>query len=159
MLQAGSKRSSAITVQSGRSIKEGLSSLFGTNFPQTLEPISVSLNELDMLNEKDEHSSPHAAIRRVAVGLVSRVGEGIGRSESDRQFIFINRRPINAHKIIRAINDVWRTFEKKQKPAFVLNLQLPRAEVDVNIQPDKREAVFACEASVICCLKLSLIHI
>ena len=65
----------------------------------------MSLNELDMLNEKDEHSSPHAPIRRVAVGLVSRVGEGIGRSESDRQFIFINRRPINAHKIIRAIND------------------------------------------------------
>ena len=158
MLQAGSKRSSAITVQSGRSIKEGLSSLFGTNFPQTLEPISVSLNELDILNEKDEHSSPHAAIRRVAVGLVSRVGEGIGRSESDRQFIFINRRPINAHKIIRAINDVWRTFEKKQKPAFVLNLQLPRAEVDVNIQPDKREAVFACEASVICCLKTALLN-
>ena len=108
--------------------------------------------------EPDPDSSPHAAIRRVAVGLVSRVGEGIGRSESDRQFIFINRRPINAHKIIRAINDVWRTFEKKQKPAFVLNLQLPRAEVDVNIQPDKREAVFACEASVICCLKTALLN-
>lgn len=159
MLQVGSKRSNAITVQSGRSIKDGLSSLFGTKFPQTLEPVSLSLNgSLDMRNKEVEHSSPQAATRRVAVGLVSRVGEGVGRSESDRQFIFINRRPINAHRIIRAINDVWRTFELKQKPAFVINLQLPRAEVDVNIQPDKREAVIACEASVIRCLKTALLN-
>ncbi|KAJ0397999.1 hypothetical protein P43SY_004060 [Pythium insidiosum] len=76
--------------------------------------------------------------RRVT-GFVSRVGEGVGRSDNDRQFFFINHRPFDLPRLTKALNDVWRQFEMKQKPACVLDISLPPNEFDVNVTPDKRE--------------------
>lgn len=37
------------------------------------------------------------------------------------------------------MSEVWRTYEMKQKPAFILDLRLPPGSFDVNVTPDKRE--------------------
>lgn len=46
----------------------------------------------------------------------------------------------------RTVNEVWRAYEMKQKPAFVLDVRLPPGSFDVNVTPDKRE-IFMTEAS------------
>jgi DNA mismatch repair protein PMS2 len=39
----------------------------------------------------------------------------------------------------KTLNEVWRQYEMKQKPACVLNFHLPLGDYDVNVTPDKRE--------------------
>ena len=46
----------------------------------------------------------------------------------------------------RAVSEVWRAYEMKHKPAFVLDVRLPPGSFDVNVTPDKRE-IFMTEAS------------
>mmetsp|Transcript_32741 Transcript_32741/g.101375 ORF Transcript_32741/g.101375 Transcript_32741/m.101375 type:complete len:669 (-) Transcript_32741:584-2590(-) len=140
ILYVGQKRSVPVALQGGRSVRDGLASLFGITFSQSLEPINVEID-----------------VHRSAVGVISRLGEGVRRSEGgDRQFLFVNGRPIYAERIVRVFNDAWRSFDLKRKPAFVINLTLPREDVDINMTPDKREVVFSGEANVISCLKTHL---
>jgi len=40
-------------------------------------------------------------------GYVSKVGLGVGRSDNERQFLFLNKRPIDFGKATKAINEVW----------------------------------------------------
>lgn len=42
----------------------------------------------------------------VLYGYVSRPGEGVGRCDNDRQFVYINGRPVDYHKINRVFNEV-----------------------------------------------------
>jgi DNA mismatch repair protein PMS2 len=40
------------------------------------------------------------------VGLVSKAGIGVGRSDNDRQFIFCNGRPVDLPRVSKAMNEV-----------------------------------------------------
>lgn len=71
--------------------------------------------------------------------LPSHTGTGVARSNNDKQFLFINGRPVSVPKVSKALNEVWRQFEMKHKPAYVLNLKLKHGTYDVNVTPDKRE--------------------
>lgn len=96
--------------------------------------------EADESDEDDEDmSASQLEKKRQVVGYVSKVGAGTGRSDNDRQFFFINGRPFDLPKVAKALNEVWRQYEMKQKPACVLNFLLPLGEYDVNVTPDKRE--------------------
>jgi DNA mismatch repair protein PMS2 len=108
----------------------------------------------DVDAEDDPTLSQHsAALARTVVGYVSKVGEGVGRSDNDRQFFFINNRPFDLPKLSKAVNDVWRQFEMKQKPACVLNFVLPSGEFDVNVTPDKRETLLKSVSGLIGAIK------
>ena len=72
-------------------------------------------------------------------GYISKVGLGLGRSDNERQFLFLNGRPVDLPKIARCISETWRQFEVKQKPTYVINLKVPGKWIDVNVTPDKRE--------------------
>jgi DNA mismatch repair ATPase MutL len=39
-------------------------------------------------------------------GFISRVGDGVGRSDNDRQFVFCNGRPVDLSKFTRVLNEV-----------------------------------------------------
>lgn len=54
-------------------------------------------------------------------------------------YVHYFRRVAIVWKFTRAVSEVWRTYEMKQKPAFVLDLRLPPGSFDVNVTPDKRE--------------------
>ena len=86
-------------------------------------------------------------------GFVSKSGTGIGRSNNERQFLFVNGRPVDMGRITRAVNEVWRVYEMKHKPAFVLNLQLPARTFDVNVAPDKRDVIFTEQGALLDALK------
>ncbi|CAM9199995.1 unnamed protein product, partial [Ectocarpus fasciculatus] len=87
------------------------------------------------------------------VGYISKAGVGVGRSDNDRQFMFCNGRPVDLPKLTRTMNEIWRKYEMKQKPAFVLNVTTPAGTFDVNISPDKREIVLTHEDLIIDKLK------
>lgn len=112
----------ALATQLNGELIDKISNVFGTKFSKTLIPVHISFGELGKV-----------------VGYVSKAGEGVGRADSDRQFFYVNERPVNLSKFVRGLNEVWRTYEMKHKPACVLNFTLPSGIVDVNVTPDKRE--------------------
>lgn len=94
-------------------------------------------------------SSPGEQVSVKVTGLVSKAGLGVGRSDNDRQFAFLNGRPVDLPRFAKVLNEVWRRYEMKQKPAFVLNITVPPGYFDVNLTPDKREVLIVQEALIL----------
>ena len=87
-------------------------------------------------------------------GYVSKAGVGVGRSDNDRQFTFINGRPVDLSKFIKVVNEAWRRYEMKSKPACILDIRVPPGSFDVNLTPDKREVVLMNESQILDKLRL-----
>jgi DNA mismatch repair ATPase MutL len=49
-----------------------------------------------------------------------------GRSAGDRQFIFINKRPVNLAKVRKMVNDAYRAYDMGMVPSYVLYLSLSK---------------------------------
>lgn len=91
-------------------------------------------------------------------GLVSRARSGIGRSGTDRQFFFLNGRPVELKRFSKTISDAWRQFEMNHKPACAFNIILPPGSFDVNLTPDKREVLIERETEILENLKIRLLE-
>ncbi|MBI3616773.1 MAG: DNA mismatch repair endonuclease MutL [Candidatus Omnitrophica bacterium] len=64
----------------------------------------------------------------------------IKRARRDMQFIFVNGRPVQNKAIGFHLNQVYRLIMPEDLyPLFVVSLQIPAKEIDVNIHPAKRE--------------------
>lgn len=133
----GTKQTVLSTQQSNK-LEDNLCSLFGSKFISSLQPFSVNIN-----------SSPPSSVK----GFVSKIGLGVGRNDNDRQFIFLNGRPVDMPRLVKALNETWRKYEMKQKPAFVLDIIVDRATVDVNLAPNKREVLIESEDVLVEMLK------
>lgn len=73
----------------------------------------------------------------------------IKRSRRDMQFIFVNSRPVQNKAIGFHLNQVYRLIMPADLyPLFVVSLQLPAKEIDVNIHPAKREVKIREEQKV-----------
>jgi len=172
MTTSTGKKQRVLSTQASGKIKNNLISVFGNKFATSMVPVefhSEKQNEKKEENDNEEESkqSPkktrkgsdnnntqeesllvlgHSTTTNIAEAWVSKPGGGIGRSTSERQFVFINQRPVDMPKVTRLFNEVWRQYEMKQKPAFVLNFVLPPASYDINIAPNKREVFLVDEA-------------
>ncbi len=158
-----------IGTQGSNSIEDNISSVFGGKFLTSLMTINLSINKevndnTDTGNDEvvmDEDNLPipvnsshcdngeiidNNKVECSISGYVSKAGLGVGRSDNDRQFIFCNGRPVDLPKVTKVINEVWRRYEMKQKPACILNIKVPSGTFDVNLTPDKREIVLAHES-------------
>lgn len=91
-------------------------------------------------------------------GYISKCSHGSGRSTSDRQFFFINGRPCVPNKLIKVINEVYRSFNGNQYPFIVLNIKTNQAQVDVNVTPDKRQIFLEQEKLLLATAKMSLLE-
>jgi DNA mismatch repair ATPase MutL len=140
-------------------LEENVSALFGSKFLSTLVPISLefdsskaSLGSQSPNEEEKEATSvsqPEDLVQAKVSGLVSKVGLGVGRNDNDRQFIFCNNRPVDIPKLTKALNEVWRKYEMKQKPAFIISIHINMDGIDINLSPDKREIIIQHEAALI----------
>lgn len=62
------------------------------------------------------------------------------RPGRDRQYMFINGRPVYNQVFAYAINDVYRIiFPRDVYPVFAIFIDMPFGDIDVNIHPSKRE--------------------
>jgi DNA mismatch repair protein MutL len=78
----------------------------------------------------------------------------IQRPRRDMQFIFINDRPIESKNLSYNLNDVYKLIlPPGVYGAFIVNITLDPANVDVNIHPTKREVRLKDEARIISLLR------
>lgn len=131
----------------------------------SLQDIDKSSTVLSPTRKTSEYTSstdtailaetPSESISQICTvrGLVSKVGLGVGRSDNDRQFTFCNGRPVDLPRFAKTLNEVWRKYEMKQKPAFVLDISVPAGYFDVNLTPDKREVLIVQEAAILAQLR------
>lgn len=90
-----------------------MTNVFGAKFLSTLSPVDISLDENttegkslagdDTSSVEQENPSPAAAIPgkgdRKVWGMISKAGEGVGRADNDRQFLYLNGRPVDLPKV------------------------------------------------------------
>ena len=172
------KRHNALSTQGGAktTTRQAISSVFGIKFLKNLIPLSVDLSRFiekkveeepdvtegsnstskdipasdskALLERRMEQTNATRSVAKIT-GWVSKAGTGVGRSNNDRQFVFINQRPVDIPKITRTMNNVWRLYEMKHKPAYILNLTLPPGSFDVNVTPDKRQVLLTNESHIL----------
>jgi len=119
----------------GSNLKSNILNVFDIKLVNGLDPVEM---EFPSLHEKDV-----APLK--LNGFVSKLGGGIGMSSGDRQFWFVNGRPINFPKGSKVVNAVWRLRDMKQKPALFLNWTIPSGNFDINLTADKREVLISDE--------------
>nr|CCA17251.1 mismatch repair endonuclease pms1 putative [Albugo laibachii Nc14] len=125
-------------------MKISIASVFGLKFFKTLIPFQM------------DETSTHG---RSAYGFISQIGIGAGKSDNDRQFIYINGRPVDAPKLNKAIHQVWRQFEVRQYANYVIDFQVPSQDLDLNVTPDKRTVFFRKENEMMESLQTQLLQI
>lgn len=86
-------------------------------------------------------------------GYISKVDVGSGRSSADRQYLYLNSRPVDIPKISKMINIIYKQFNLTQYPIYVLNIIVRPDSYDVNVTPDKRTVYLENELHVISFIK------
>jgi DNA mismatch repair protein PMS2 len=122
-LITGDKRQLVCSSTGGSStVRDNVVNIFGKKFADTLTPVEIKLSKSGGEIEKEDEgdgdiimNGEKEKIEPVMVGFVSKSGVGVGRQDSDRQFIYINGRPVDIAKLVRLINSTWRQFEMKVK--------------------------------------------
>ena len=65
------------------------------------------------------------------------------RSQRDQQFFYVNQRYVRDKLLMHAITQAYRdVLHHQRQPAFILFLELPPTQVDVNVHPGKHEVRF-----------------
>lgn len=89
-------------------------------------------------------------------GFVSNCEHGCGRGTSDRQFVYINNRPVEYTRVCSVINDVYKQFNKNQYPIIVLFIDVPPEKIDVNVTPDKKTVMLEKERHLLAVIRASM---
>lgn len=82
-------------------------------------------------------------------GFLSRPSAGCGRSSRDRQFFFINGRPVDMPRAAKVLNELYRSFNLRQFPIAIINFTLPTTAYDINVSPDKRKVIVHGEGDLL----------
>jgi DNA mismatch repair protein PMS2 len=112
----------------------------------SISPLDINQPELDRLNDANFKIE----------GFVSEINSG--RPSKDRQFFYINSRPVELKAISKLINDVYHRYNPKQFPFIYLNLKMNQAGVDVNLSKDKRQVAICDDKILQLVVKRSLLN-
>ncbi|XP_007940862.1 mismatch repair endonuclease PMS2 [Orycteropus afer afer] len=156
--QVGQGRRQPVVCTSGNSsIKENIGSVFGQKQLQSLIAF-VQLPPSEPICEEYGLPWPEAQQQLFCIsGFISHCAHGVGRSSTERQFFFINRRPCDPAKVSRLVNEVYHMYNRHQYPVVVLNISVDSECVDINVTPDKRQIFLQEEKLLLAILKTSLI--
>lgn len=132
-------RSVVLKTQGSASLKENIITVFGTSTFSCLEPVTLSISDGCMVE-----------------GFVSKSGYGSGRNIGDRQFFFVNGRPVDMPKVGKLVNELYRGANSRQYPIAIMNFSVPTRAYDVNVTPDKRKIFFSDESSILQSLREAL---
>lgn len=135
-------KSVVFKTQGSGSIKDNIITVFGMNTFICLESVSILLSD-DCKVE----------------GFVSKSGQGSGRNLGDRQFFFVNNRPVDMPKVSKLVNELYKSANSRQYPIAIMNFTLPSKACDVNVTPDKRKIFFSDETHILQTLREELLKI
>eukprot|EP00741_Cyanophora_paradoxa_P000117 tig00000057_g112.t1 len=134
--QPGKGARQVVLSSPGGTLRENVASVFG----------SKQLACMDDFNAEDgagpDGGAGEQAVPLRIAGLVSKAAPGSGRGSGDRQYLFLNGRPVEVPKISKAMNEVYKSYNSQQYPAFFLDIRMDRGAYDVNVVPDKRKVMF-----------------
>ncbi|KAG1659518.1 Mismatch repair endonuclease PMS2 [Nymphon striatum] len=114
-----------------------------------LKPSAQVLEEYDILED-------HVTAAFSITGYISVCEHGQGRSSSDRQFYFINKRPCDNSKLSRIVNEVYHQYNRHQYPFVFLDITFQKESVDVNVTPDKRQIFIQNEKMLLATIKTQI---
>ncbi|CAB3408631.1 unnamed protein product [Caenorhabditis bovis] len=159
---AGGKRQNIICTPGGNStVRDVVTNLFGFSGGKH-EKLPLVDIKCEFPNEEIQvlHSIPKNELHIFDLikihGFVSSCEHGNGRSTSDRQFVYINNRPVDYSRVCSICNEVYKQFNKTQYPVVVLFIQVPADKIDVNMTPDKKTVMFEKERHLLALIRSSL---
>ncbi|CAO2046387.1 unnamed protein product [Urochloa humidicola] len=125
-----------LRTQGSSSVKDNIITVFGLNTFKCLEPFSVTISDGCQVE-----------------GFLSKPGPGTGRNSGDRQFFYVNGRPVDMPKVTKLVNELYRSSNAKQYPVAILDFHIPTTSYDVNVAPDKRKIFFSSESIILWSLR------
>ncbi|PSC67581.1 DNA mismatch repair PMS1 isoform X3 [Micractinium conductrix] len=145
--QVGSgARTTVVNTQCGVSVRDNILTVFGSKAAEGVEPLQVEVEE--------------GGVPITIAGWVSKAAAASGRSSGDRQFFFLNGRPVDLPKAVKALNDTYRSLSSPAaaacKPIAVVDFRLPTDAYDVNVTPDKRKVFLHAEKKILEAFKQGL---
>ncbi|KAL8606604.1 hypothetical protein ACOMHN_009489 [Nucella lapillus] len=151
-------RSTVVSTSGNATVKDNISNIFGPKQLQSLLPFEQRSPTEDVcIDYGIKTDASHSDLFSIE-GFVSKCEHGQGRSSTDRQFVFINRRPCDATKVLKVINEVYHSYNRHQYPFVVLLVSMAKESVDVNVTPDKRQIFLEGEKVLLATIKTSLVR-
>lgn len=83
------------------------------------------------------------------VGYISSYSFGLGRSAPDRQFLYLNKRPIVFKKLYKLINEIYKSYNHVQYPIYIIDIVINPNLVDINLLPDKTNVLIKDETTIL----------
>ncbi|KAJ6723436.1 DNA MISMATCH REPAIR PROTEIN MLH PMS MUTL [Salix koriyanagi] len=132
-------KSVVLKTQGSDSLKDNIVTVFGVNTFSCLEPVDIDISESCKVE-----------------GFLSKPGQGSGRNLGDRQYYFVNGRPVDMPKVSKLVNELYKGANSRQYPIAIMNFTIPTRACDVNVTPDKRKIFFSDESSIMLALREGL---
>lgn len=151
-ITSNGRKSLVLSSTIGPGIPKRIIGVFGSSAMQGIADIQLVL-QISPVKSALLANSDYAI--KVA-GYISKNSFGCGRSAKDRQFVYINRRPVVYPALVKCCNEVYRTFNNVQYPAFYLDFEILPEFIDINVTPDKRTVLLHSEEYVVDALRNAL---
>ncbi|XP_059659544.1 DNA mismatch repair protein PMS1 isoform X2 [Cornus florida] len=132
-------KSVVLKTQGSGSLKDNIITVFGMSTFTCLEPVNLCISDGCKVD-----------------GFLSKSGNGSGRNLGDRQFFFVNCRPVDMPKVGKLVNELYKGANSRQYPIAIMNFTVPSKACDVNVTPDKRKIFFSDEGSILHSLREAL---
>ncbi|MES1906900.1 MAG: hypothetical protein MHM6MM_000126 [Cercozoa sp. M6MM] len=75
-------------------------------------------------------------------GAITHPSESEGRGSAERQFMFVNRRPVHCRSLRKRVNTLFAAQSSNKRACFALFVETPAHLVDSNVTPDKTVVLF-----------------
>ena len=151
----------------GGGFRDRVASVFGARTAESVFEIDIGLEreksadeileeEVKEEEEEDVDNDDDDRFGR-CTGWVSLPGlenkKTSARASADRQFFYVNGRPVDYPKIAKTLNETFRAYNatttNANYPSCALNFEVPKHLVDVNVSPDKRTVMFTNEHDIL----------
>ncbi|KAK3194072.1 hypothetical protein Dsin_025382 [Dipteronia sinensis] len=129
-------KSVVLKTQGSGSLKDNIITVLGINTFNCLEPVTICLSDSCKVE-----------------GFISKSGQACGRNLGDRQYFFVNGRPVDMPKVGKLVNELYKGANSRQYPIAIMNFTVPTRACDVNVTPDKRKIFFSDECSILQALR------
>ena len=143
----------AFATKANQSTHQNIANVFGVKALVNLMPLDLRLS----LQSAADPENGDGNDRQIhVVGHISRPAWGEGRQAPDRQMFFVNGRPCNLPQVVKAINEVYKTYNASQTPFVFADFKMDLNAYDVNVSPDKRTILLHDQTAMLDSLKKQL---